>query len=309
MKSSLFSRWVRGLCALCALQCIRPQHAHAAETGRPLSDVIAVAPGTRCLDKSWLIVHIALWLGRARVSSDVRVTVHEDPSAEEALAFDITRGDNTWHRAFKSSPSSCDDVHAVLGLAIAFAMDSDHVQPLVAITKPAPRAVHRFALQLAAAHDVLPGASFALQLGAELMWLPWLSARADGFVHWSPNDQIPGSRGHFDALLSGGSLQLCGGGSPSAVLRFAICAGAAGGVASAWGRDYAPNQHHSGPWLAARSGLRVEARLGVFWLLDLEVFSAIISTAFEAERDGAPALARSPKRSGFGLSVGPALAF
>jgi hypothetical protein len=65
----------------------------------------------------------------------------------------------------------------------------------------------------------------------------------------------------------------------------------------------------TGLWLSIRSGVRLEARLGILWVLDVEVFSRILAPSFNARRSSAEPLSRPSDPTGVAVSLGPALSF
>jgi hypothetical protein len=273
-----------------------------------LTSVIQVEPGAGCLEQRRLVANVKMWLG-TRVSAGTQVRVHGEASRPRALIFDITRGDKTRRRSFDPSPDSCDDAHAVLGLAIALALDEEHTLQLLHEAEPARPPLRRASAQVSAAYGVLPDSSLGGQLGVELGMGAWLSVRLDLLAHYAWQNTIPDSQGEFDALLLAGSLQACAGGFLDAQVRLLLCTGLASGAIRASGRGYAPDASAVSAWLAVRSGFRIEARVGCRWLLDLEAISGIYSPSFEARRGPDETLTRRPDAAGIALSLGPAFAF
>jgi hypothetical protein len=305
----------RGVCGRAGIiACALLVASAAAAQGRPapgppaqrsLQQVLTLRAGASCLERDRLLAHVKMWLGGDRVDAAVRVRVQGDPADRRKLWFELERGGQSTRRSFDSAPDSCDDTHAVLGLSIAMAIDAERLRDTLA-PQPAPPRLRLLSLQPSLAYDVLPDVSLGVLLGGELGLLPWLGLRADALAHYSWDDTISGSTGHFDALLAGGSLQVCTGGRPDPKLRIALCVGMASGALHAWGTDYAPSHAETGLWLGVRSGLRFHLTLGIDWLLDVDVMSAIVSPAFTADR-GATELARQPSSTGFMVSLGPAL--
>jgi len=307
--------WKRGGCACAVIAaCVvlmssaasaQPRPAAVPPAQRVLAQVLTLEPGASCLERDRLLAHVKMWLGGERVDAGVRVRVHGDPADRRKLWFELERDGQSTRRSFDAAPDSCDDTHAVLGLSIAMAIDAERLRETLA-PLPAPPRLRLLSLQPSLAYDVLPDVSLGVLLGGELGLLPWFGLRADALVHYSWDDTISGSTGHFDALLAGGSLQACTGGRPDPTLRIALCVGLASGALHAWGTDYAPSNAETGLWLGVRSGLRFHLTLGIDWLLDVDVMSAIVSPAFTADR-GATELARQPSSTGFMVSLGPAL--
>jgi hypothetical protein len=250
-----------------------------------------------------------MWLGKDLVSRGVVVHVHGDPHHTHALVFDIVNDGVSRHRSFDPSPESCDDAHAVVGLAIALAIDAERTQQLLQDAQPPAERLRHFSLSAASSYDVLPGAALGVQLGSELGLAPWLGVRTELLSHYSWQNTIAGSRGRFDALLLAAAVRVCAGGHPDARLRLALCVGPASGAVHAWGSGYAPSSAATGFWLAIVSGVRIEALLGLRFVLDLDVISAVYAPSFSAQQSRGGELTRRADATGFALSLGPAFAF
>jgi len=274
-----------------------------------LSDAIQLQRGASCLEKARLVAHVKMWLNESRVSSELRVHVIGDTSNPLAIVFDIERGARVRRRAFQSAPKSCDDVHAVVGLAIALAIDAERMHLHWLEERPAfvPRWLG--AVAFGASQGLPLDLAVGMQVGMEVSWSTWLSTRADLLTQFAWGNAISGTAGHFDTLLLAASLQLCAGGRPDPRLRLAVCTGAAAGALHAWGTGYAPNDSNTGVWLAARNGVRFEAQLGVTWVLDIDLVSALSSPSFSAGASRGGEQVRPASSSAFMLSLGPALVF
>jgi hypothetical protein len=196
----------------------------------------------------------------------------------------------------------------VLGLSIALAIDAGRMQHTWLDASPAFNSHWIGTLGIGAAYGTLPDGSLGTQAGLEFAWLSWFGARFDVFAQYSWSNTISGSSGRFDAVLAAGSLQLCAGGWPDLRLRIALCAGPALGAVHAWGRHYQPDVAATAVWVAARSGIRFDARLGVRWLLDLDVISRIYAPRFFAHAAGGD-FTRDADATGFMMSLGPAFVF
>lgn len=275
-----------------------------------LADAIQVLPGASCLDRERLLAHVRMWLGAASVSADVHVRVVGDATDRRSIAFYIQRGQETRHRAFDAAPKSCDEVHALMGLALALALDAERMhRAWLDANPPAPPARWIGTAEVSGSFGVLLDAALGAQAGIEVGWLPWLSTRLDLFAHYAWAGTIIGSRGRFDALLGSGSLQLCMGGRADTRFRLALCGGAVAGAMHAWGTDYAPNAAATGLFVAVRSGLRFEAHFGTPWLLDLDVIAPIVAPSFRADRSRGGDLTRPSNGTGLMVSLGPAWVF
>lgn len=277
---------------------------------RPLKDAVSVEAGASCLQQARLVDHVATWLGRSQVNADVRVVVRGDADDPRRISFDLIEAQRSRSRVFESGPEICGDLHAVVGLAIALAIDAeamDHVALGGESTDQAPPT--KLTLQGSVAYEQLPGVSAGGQVGAEFALWSWLSLRVDGLAQHSRADTIVGSRGTFDATLVAGAAGICTGGTVEEGVRFSLCSGLALGGVYAVGRGFSPNRSDTGLWFSVRSGLRIEVALGVPWLLDLDVISPLISPRFETGPLDAAVSVRTPSSAALGVSLGPAIVF
>ena len=158
-----------------------------------LSDAIQLQRRASCLEKARLVAHVKMWLNENSVSSELRVRVIGDTSNPLAIVFDIERGARVRRRAFQSAPKSCDDVHAVVGLAIALAIDAErmHLHWLDDHPPFVPRWLGAFGL--GASHGLPLDLALGTQVGMEVSWSTWLSTRADLLTQFSWGNAISGT--------------------------------------------------------------------------------------------------------------------
>lgn len=279
---------------------------------RLLREGLTVDAGASCLDATRLVEHIAMWLGRDRIASSIRIQASGDATDPLKITFQLTDGARVAHRVFESSPEVCGDMHAVVGLAIALAIDAELLSEVVANDAEATTPQrHLASVQLSIGYEALPELSLGMTLGGEVGVASWLSVRLDGLSQWSQNDTVGGSAGNrarFDSLLVASALGLCAGGQVEQGVRLSLCLGAGAGVVYAAGRNLSPNRSDISPWLATLGGVRIEAWLGLPWVLDLTVVTPIVAPRFEVGPVDAPAAARHSSSGAFLLSFGPALA-
>lgn len=280
-----------------------------AARSQSLGDAVFVAPGASCLQRERLIAHVKMWLGRSQVDADLRVRVSGEAQDPQSVFFDIEQAGETRRRVFSALPRSCDDVHAVLGFALALAIDAARLQREWLTANPQFTPTLTLGVQASAAYSVLPEAALGVQTNLERSWATWFSTRADLFSLYTWNQRIAGSTGRFDVLLAAASLQACAGGWPDVRLRVGLCAGVALGLVHAWGQDYAPDRAGTALWLAARSGVRFELHTHPLWILDLDVISNIRAPEYRTRGAEGRDFTRAPDAAGFLLSVGPAFAF
>lgn len=308
---------VAGLTSLTSLASAQPVPAVKASPVRALDNAIQVEQGATCLEQTRIVGHVRMWLGRHVDVTDLKVTLTGDRSLATALTIEIRRGEHRRTRVFGDAPVDCDELHAVVGLAVALAIDATALASVLSLPKDRGHAsqdqasppVLRLAGLASLGSDVLPGISLGLKLDAELALMAWLGARLEVFAHHSRDNTIAGSRGRFDSSLLAGALQLCAGGQLEPNLRLSLCSGPALGALRVDGRGYSPSHSSTGLWLAVQSGVRIELLLGLRWALDLNVISAVITPHFEATRSDGSLLSRAPSATGFVVNFGPAFDF
>lgn len=115
--------------------------AHAAPpslpTQRPLSEAISLDPGATCLDRQALLDDLGSWRDHPTIDERLRVEVRGDPDDPRALGFVVELdGRETAVRRFDEAPARCEDLHAVVALAIAIALD-DSLASDLGIVEPA----------------------------------------------------------------------------------------------------------------------------------------------------------------------------
>lgn len=105
--------------------CLVLAPALAPAPARPLREVLRVEPGATCLAPGMLTDTITSWLGRDTVdASVVQISVRGDPARAQAVAIALEIRGELVERSFDPAPSTCGELHAVVGLAIAIAVDA-----------------------------------------------------------------------------------------------------------------------------------------------------------------------------------------
>lgn len=305
---SAFALLVIGLCSSWPQPCV----AQTAVQQRPLKDAINVVAGASCLDGARLADHVVTWLGRAHVDADVRVVVSGDPQDPRRISFVLVQDARSRSRVFESSPEICGDMHAVVGLAIALAIDADVLSSLAGdqdMDDAAPLRRATLVIQASVAYEVLPALSLGVDVGLHKDLTQWLGVRVDVLAQHSQNDTIIGSAGIFDATLVAGSASLCAGGVVDDGIRFGLCGGLASGVVHAVGQGFSPNRSDTSLWLAVRSGVRLEVVWGVPWVLDVELVSPLVSPSFAVGPLDAPDHVAVPSSAALAIGFGPAISF
>ncbi len=280
-------------------------------TPQLLSDAIDLDPGATCLEENRLEAEVQTWLGRDRLRPDIHVHVQGDEHDPRAVEFRIARGASTRERRFDGLPAGCDDATAVVGLAIALAIDANaltgFVAPTASPTSSDPRGL--FTLQATAGFDVLSSGSLGATAGIEYRAVDWLSVRLDLLTQFSWGNTIDTVPGEYDVALGAASAQLCAGGNVAPGARFELCSGPAAGILHAAGHGYTVSRSSTGSWLVGAGGLRLRFVAGIPWALDVDGIFPIHVPAFRAESASGTAAFREPNPAGALLSVGPAFTF
>jgi hypothetical protein len=276
---------------------------------QPLRGALSLAPGATCLDPGRVEAQVEAWLGRDRIPADVRVDVHGSDRDPRAVEFRIWRGGKPHDRRFDRLPESCDDATAVLGLAIALAIDASVLAGAFApppVVAPPKRLV---SIEVGTGIEVVPGTSVGASVGVEYGVTEWLSGRVEVGTQFSLDNPIQGTSGVFDAALVDGAPQICAGGEVTPSVRLELCSGAGFGVLHAQGHGFEPSRSATGFWMVAQGGLRLVATAGISWVLDVEGVFPLYVPAFRAENAQGVPLYRDLNPPGALLSAGPVFFF
>jgi len=104
-----------------------------------VSDALSVDPGATCLEHDRLTEQVVTWLGRDEVDPRLTVVVEGDLDADHTLVFTLhDRGEVIAERVFSPGPSRCDDLHSVVALAIALALDATVLESVGIVPEPVP---------------------------------------------------------------------------------------------------------------------------------------------------------------------------
>lgn len=265
-------------------------------TSRELLAALHVHPGATCLSAETLVEHVRSWLGSDDVAVGVRIEVEGDEHASDAAVITVHTPAGIIERPFEDGPPGCSDLHAVIGLAIAMAIDAsvlaslgyeviegtqpvapgvdNELPPLQARRPAAPasppprRARVRAAAAVRGALWVgtLPGIAGGGQLQVELGWRPWFELRA-GVLGGGGKPQ-PLGNGTVELGLVAGRVDACFGVARRR-LRPRLCVGPTAGVYQALGRGLAEAVTVVRPWAAA--ALAVELRIAATKVFAVDV--------------------------------------
>lgn len=104
-----------------------------------VADALVVEPGATCLEHDRLSEQVVGWLGADALDPRLTVVVEGDDIEVRTLRFTLRdRGRVLAEREFSPGPSRCDDLHAVVALAIALAVDAT-VLETTGVAEPEPQ--------------------------------------------------------------------------------------------------------------------------------------------------------------------------
>jgi len=271
-------------------------------TGRDLKDALTVRPGATCLTAETLIEHVRSWLVGDEVAVGVRIEVEGDERAPDAAVITVHTPAGVIERPFAPGPPGCSDLHAVLGLAIAMAIDASVLESLgyevVEGPQPAPQAVESELPPLQARRAVapapapprrarlravagvraglwleaLPGIAGGGQLQVELGWRPWIELRAG--VLGGRGGQRPLGPGSVQFGLVAGRLDACFGVARRR-LRPRLCLGPAAGASQALGRGFEGASEAVRPWVAVAPAVELRIAATAVFAVDVTLDAVI----------------------------------
>jgi hypothetical protein len=115
---------------------VAPAPADAPAERVAVADAVRLEPGATCLDHARLVEQVVTWLERDALDPRLSIVVEGDPVQPRTLRFTLhDRGRPISERAFAPGPKGCDDLHSVVALAIALAVDATVLES-VGITSP-----------------------------------------------------------------------------------------------------------------------------------------------------------------------------
>ncbi len=301
----------------------------------PIGDAIDVRKGATCLDHERLVAQIRSWLDHERIDARLVVEVAGDAEQPRRLAFTLRRGDTVIAvRRFDPAPARCGDLHAVVGLAIALAVDatllesvagepaaepppdtpapeddppavvgeSTRPKPLprpVTETPPRPPARRRAWSLHGELHGLFtinapPGVGGGGRLGISLSWRSIVDLVPSAMVASSGRQPVGDGTGQM--AIGAARLDVCAG-PPLRRLRVRGCAGALAGAAVAAGQGFVRDQVGRAPWVGLSAGADILVRVAprVGLAFGVEPVFTVVRPAFVAiNRQGERAFVRFP---------------
>jgi hypothetical protein len=272
-----------------------PTHAPKMADDRSLDEAVIIDPGLTCLDRATLLADLASWRDSPRV--DLRVGIHVYGSTDDAdtVTFEVrVRDEVVVERSFSPAPSKCADLHAVVALAIAIALDDtlagelgivephDPLAPVEQVTAgdgdlpklaPRPSPSRRGpALAVTVAAGVFAGLTPRLSGGGlvsfDIRPREHFDLRIGGLATHLPGFAL--DTGEVAVTVAAGRLDLCWGTKPMAV-RLRVCGGAAAGATRSRATGFTHNFRRTTPWFAGLADIDVAVHLVGPLALELRV--------------------------------------
>lgn len=306
--------------ATTGIETTEPSEAESTERSMlAVSDILSLDPGATCLEHDRLTEQVVTWLERDEIDPRLSVVVEGNPTEVHTLRFTLwARGEVIAERVFAPGPSRCQDLHSVVALAIALALDATVLEsvgiaasepeiepppprppavppPVVVQAEPRPDpgpdltprerpwswGLHGGGLISIGAPPPLGGGA---ELGAELSWRKRLDVQL-GMIVTSAGPQ-PIEDATLDITLLAGRADVCGG-PPMGRVRPRFCGGLVVGGAMAEGRGFVRDFQSVVPWVAAAFGgdLRVLLvdRLAVSF--DLDGLVSLVRPVFDVREE------------------------
>jgi hypothetical protein len=307
------------------------------EPGEPtaVADALSLDPGATCLEHDRLVEQVVTWLERDELDPRLTVVVEGDAIETRTLRFTLQdRGQPIAERTFAPGPSSCDDLHSVVALAIALAVDATVlesvgiapapvVEPLPAPAPlPAPDPVSTAAIEPSPLAELAPRRSpWALraqlrglltvgvpptlggggQLGLELGWRDLVDVQLGAFA--TSSGPQPVDEATLTITLVAARADVCVGPQLRRV-RPRLCGGVLGGSALAQARGFRDDYRTTLPWVAVALGGDVRVGLGPRTALSfgLDGLVSVVRPVFDVREDFQVRQLRDLPR--FGATIG-----
>jgi hypothetical protein len=308
---------------------------------RAVKDAITVTPGATCLERDRLAAVVESTLRTSEVDARIEVQVEGDADDPLKVAYTVQRrGDVIALRRFEPGPEDCAQLHAVVGVSVALAIDATAVPDLQPDPEPPePKSVVQPAEKVVPARDderapridaeprrtapprspwsfrLALGGGFAMNsppryggygdISLEGGWRDFVDLRASILAASAVPRTTAAGRTTLSA--TGGRLDLCGG-YRWRMLRPRGCVGVIAGAAFGTGQGFRDDRTSRVPWLAAAFGadLRIRIARRVELELGADGVAHAVRPAFDfIDENGARRAVQEFPR--MGLLVGTAL--
>lgn len=307
----------------------------------PLADALVIRGGATCLERERLVAQVSSWIERERVDARLIIEVVGDATNPRRLAFSLRRGDDIIAvRRFDPAPARCADLHSVVGLAIALAIDATllenlqrdppevQVEPPEVEPKPAPepapkvkptpvgpvvpptKRTRQWTLwtEITGLFTVgaPPGVGGGARFGLFARWKELVDLGAGMTAQSSGVERVGDGSALFSAVA--GRLDVCAGPRLGRV-RIRGCTGVIAGAALAAGQGFDRDATIRVPWVAIPVAARLEARVAERFslLFGVEGQGTLVRPTFDARDLAGKRSSRSFARFAGALEAGLAI--
>jgi hypothetical protein len=293
-----------------------------------IESALAVNAGATCIDHIRLATQVRTWLEDPRIDARLRIEVVGDEESPLRLSFTLRRDDEIIAvREFDPAPERCTDLHAVVGLAIALAIDATVLEsvgvepreppvkpPTDPVRKPprvpptVPKAKPRTWRMRTDVTGLFtyghpPGVGGGVKLELGFGWREILELGGGAMASWSGSQPVGDGEASFSVV--GGLAQICGG-PPWKVVRPRGCVGVIAGAAFAAAQGFKVDQTYRTTWVVIPFGadLRVRISRRLSFTLGVDGLAAVVVPVFEAETVAEDRVVRRFQRVGLAIEAG-----
>jgi hypothetical protein len=307
-----------------------------------VADALSLDPGATCLEHDRLVEQVVTWLERDELDPRLTIVVEGDAIETRTLRFTLQdRGEPISERSFAPGPSSCDDLHSVVALAIALAVDATVLESVGIVSapstpepkpspepSPAPDPAPTPAIEPSPLTDLAPRRSpWALraqlrglltvgvpptlggggQLGLEVGWRDLVDLQL-GVLATSAGPQ-PVDEATLTVTLVAARADACVGPQLRRV-RPRLCGGMLAGSALAQGRGFREDYRTTLPWVAVALGGDVRVGLGPRTALSfgLDGLVSVVRPVFDVRENFEVRQLRDLPRFGAAIAMGVVVA-
>lgn len=280
-----------------------------------VSDILSLDPGATCLEHDRLTEQVVSWLEHDEIDPRLSVVVEGNPTEVHTLRFTLwAHGEVIAERIFAPGPSRCQDLHSVVALAIALALDATVLEsvgiaapesevepppplpptdPPPVVTAPPPEPspgpdltprespwewrIHGGGMITIGAPPPLGGGA---ELGAELGWRDVLDVQLGMIVTSAGPQRVEDWT--LDITLLAGRADVCAGPQMGRV-RPRFCGGLVAGGAIGEGRGFIRDFQTVVPWVAGAFGgdLRVGLTRRLALSFDIDGLVTVVRPVFD----------------------------
>ncbi|MCH9680272.1 MAG: hypothetical protein K0V04_02470 [Deltaproteobacteria bacterium] len=308
-----------------------------------ISDALALEVGATCLEHDRLSEQVVTWLGRDDLDPRLTVVVEGDDREARTLRFTLRdRGTVIAERDFPQGPSRCDDLHSVVALAIALAIDATvlesvgvsqpvaptpepidvkplppdppaevqpRVEPVVPpddgldLTPPKPNWHLRAHGRALLTLGAPPTVGGGGQLGLELSWRNRVDLQLGALASSAGSQSV--ADGSLNVTLAAGRADLCWG-PQLGLFRPRVCGGVVAGTAVGESQGFARDFRIAVPWLAGAVAADLRVRLAPRLRLSfgLDGLVTVLQPVFDVREELGVRQLRDLPRFGAALGVG-----